>query len=120
MWQRIDSTDLRRRRALVLPLVDEVRGRPHTVRNVRAPALAICPIASLARDYGWLASDSARWSEVRRYIVRKDSAERAVCDRFRQRLARGETVEIEGDHYVFLEHPAAVARAVRGFLARVC
>jgi pimeloyl-ACP methyl ester carboxylesterase len=119
MWQRIDSTDLRRRRALVLPLADEVRGRPHTVWNVRAPALAICPIASVARDYGWLAPDSARWSEVRRYIAQKDSAERAVCDRFRRRLLRGETVEMEGDHYVFLDHPAAVARAMRRFLGRL-
>jgi pimeloyl-ACP methyl ester carboxylesterase len=119
MWQQLDSTDLRHRRALVLPLADEVRGRPHQVWHVRAPALAICPIASLARDFGWLTPDSSRWSSIRRYVAQKDSSQRAVCDGFRHRLPNGHAFEIEGDHYVFLDHPAAVVRAMRAFLALV-
>jgi pimeloyl-ACP methyl ester carboxylesterase len=118
-WQQLDSADMQRRKTLVLPLVAEVRGRPHEVWHVRAPALAICPIASIARDYGWLTPDSARWSAVRHYITQKDSSERAVCATFRRRLQRGHAYEIEGDHYVFLDHPAAVVRAMRAFLERL-
>jgi non-heme chloroperoxidase len=118
-WQQLDSTDMQRRKTLVLPLVDEVRTRPHEVWHVQAPALAICPIASIAREYGWLTPDSARWSTVRDYIAQKDSSERAVCETFRHRLPKGHAYEIEGDHYVFLDHPGAVVRAMRVFLDRL-
>lgn len=119
MWPRLDSVDRARRQRLFTALATEVRGRPHEVWRVKAPALAVCPIASFDREFGWLTPDSTRWAAAHRYIADKDSSQRAVCTDFQERLPHGHSFDIEGSHYVFLDHPREVVRAMRQFLSGI-
>jgi len=118
MWD-VDSADAAHRQALVLPLADEVRSHPHEFWKVQVPALAICAVGSMRRAYGWLTPDSTRWQVALAWGREAQAAKRAECREFRRRVPHGQSVELDGGHFIFLDRRDAVVRAMRRFFRAV-
>jgi pimeloyl-ACP methyl ester carboxylesterase len=118
MWT-IDSTDRARRSALVSQLATEVRSQPHEFWRVRAPALSICALGTFDRMYGWLTPDSTRWVLAQNVARAGIGRQRRLCEEFRRRVPRGESLLLESGHLVFVDRRADVTRAMRRFLGRV-
>jgi pimeloyl-ACP methyl ester carboxylesterase len=118
MWD-IPPAERERRLALVSQLTTEVRSTPHEFWRVQAPAQAICARGTFDRAFGWLTPDSSRWAlaqEVARAGIKRQER---LCDEFRRRVPRGESLLLESGHMVFVDRRAEVTRAMRRFLARV-
>ena len=115
MWQ-IDSADAARRKALVLPLADEVRGAPHEVWRVHAPALSLQPSGSFDRQFGWLRPDSARWGRALALHANSERAAREACAKFEREAPHRRCVVLESGHFVFLDRRDETVRQMRLFL----
>jgi pimeloyl-ACP methyl ester carboxylesterase len=116
--ERLDSAEFSRRRALLDPLASEVRGRPHDVSHVRAPAFAICAMSSFDRQYGWLTRDSARYAAAKAYVDTLLTPQQLrACRRFPRVVPAGRALVVASGHFVFVDRREAVVSAMRHFLA---
>jgi len=91
---------------------------PMSFRRISVPALAIVGVpATVQEKYPWYARASA---DAKRKLQQRFAVETPLLarqrSRFRAEVSEGKVIEISGGrHYVFLTHPAQVARAIRAF-----
>jgi pimeloyl-ACP methyl ester carboxylesterase len=89
------------------------RARPDWTA-LRVRALAICAFATPASEFPWLHPTDSGFARASDYVARERRPQQeAECMRFRRSRADRETIELLGHHYVFIMHPAEVARALR-------
>lgn len=115
---RIDPAEATRRQALVSPLANEVRSRPHEPWRVTAPALAICAAASFDRLFGWLTPDSSRWNGARDFYSAVASESRSERERYARLAGHAKVLELDSGHYVFMDARDKVVLLMRPFLER--
>jgi pimeloyl-ACP methyl ester carboxylesterase len=82
------------------------------------PALAICALTTTKHQFPWLTSASPEWIRAEEFTRGTlIPFQRRECERFRALARRGEVVELESGHYLFLNRPNETAAALLQFLA---
>ncbi|CAN5911536.1 hypothetical protein BH11GEM1_BH11GEM1_16370 [soil metagenome] len=114
-WEHLDTTDVKRRQALLGPLASEVRSHPHQPWRIAAPTLALCATGSPDRAFGWLTPDSTRWRAATAEYEATTRESAAECTRVRRNPA-ATTVLLDSGHYVFFDQRLLVIERMRQFL----
>src|SRR5207247_4841266 len=81
--------------------------------------LAYCTVCRLRRAIVWPPPDSTRCKVALAWGRDAQAAKRAECQEFRRRVPHGQSVELDGGHFIFLDRRDTVVRAMRRFFRAV-
>ena len=105
------------RATLFKRVFDEARRGPDQWKGIRAPALAICALATVGSEFPWLSASDTAIDRARRYVdEERRPFQHSECLRFAKTVPNASVLELNGHHYIFEQRQAEVVQAMRKFL----